>query len=147
MKLSWDADWHVGTSALLGYYSSFDFTNRQLKLHPLTGGAKQQIEMKGSKPDIKLGDDTLTIVILSLSNAFVVTLLVLLCLAVYFNKNVFSPEDDQDASAAVEPAPEEPSAENADAQDATTTSLLRKSKVSGHELEALLQRALAKRGI
>mmetsp|Transcript_10786 Transcript_10786/g.14512 ORF Transcript_10786/g.14512 Transcript_10786/m.14512 type:complete len:166 (+) Transcript_10786:1348-1845(+) len=155
MELSWDDDWHVGTSALIGYYASFDYTTRELSLSPLTGGSKQTLKT-GSKPDIVLGNDLFTILLLSIANAFVLTVLVLLCLAVYFNTNVLADDDqNSETNAAEEASPELPdeaveAEEIEDADDSSSNFQLlsktaKKSRVSAAELEGLLNSALQKK--
>ena len=104
VKLSSDNDWHVGTSLLVGYYASFDFTSRKLSLQPLTGAKKSQVQT-GSTPDLVLGTSVWKVVLLSIANFITITVLVLLCLAVYFNTNILSDEDSTENSEEPEEVP------------------------------------------
>ena len=105
LKLSPDNDWRVGTSLLVGYYSSFDFTNRQLSLHALKNSGKGQI-VAGGQPSIVLGNSWWKITILALLNAFTIAVLVLLCLAVYFETNVLG-DDTKEKKEAEPEVPDE----------------------------------------
>ena len=49
--------------------------------------------MEGSSPEIVLGMSVWKVVVLSIANFITITVLVLLCLAVYFNTNILSDED------------------------------------------------------
>lgn len=109
----------------------------------------------GTTPDLVLGDDWVTITLLILSNAVVITMLVLLCLAVYFNTNVIIPDEPQDNSAAdPNAASETPSSDagtNETAADENSAeviqamSMIKKAKVTASELEGMLKNSLAKR--
>jgi len=150
IKLSADDDWHVGTSALIGYYSEFNSEARTLSLQPMQGTSKLAVKT-GSTPGVTLGDSFWTILFLSIANVAVLTILVLLCLAVYFNTNVLIDDDDNtgDSNAsggATDPANapvpdqavtiEEP--EEGLSEDGITPLLMRKAKIDGIELEGLL---------
>ena len=68
IKESWDAKWHAGSSLLLGYYTGFDYTTKQLTVVPNAASAKSTIE-QGAKPSRILGNNPVTITLLSLGIA------------------------------------------------------------------------------
>lgn len=44
LKESWDDDWHVGTSMLVGYYTEFDFSESTISFSPMTSASKLDLE-------------------------------------------------------------------------------------------------------
>jgi len=40
LKESWDDDWHVGTSMMVGYYAEFDFSTATISFSPLASASK-----------------------------------------------------------------------------------------------------------
>ena len=84
VKKSWDTYWHVGTSAFTGYYSLWNSSRRTIAFYPLASGSKLEIE-EGEKPDLVLGDDFLTIALLTTGNVISLGLLVLLVILAFFS--------------------------------------------------------------
>ena len=89
VKESWDKKWHMGTSALVGYYTEFDFHNTQVSFTRLSAGTKLEV-VAGTRPDRVLGLSIFTVVVLSSAIAFVMTCFVLLVMAVYCDFNIIT---------------------------------------------------------
>jgi len=89
LKQSSDRFWHLGTSALVGYYSKFDFTNRQISLTPLSAASKQEV-VTSSKPDRILGTSWVTVTLIAFGMSIVVAIFTLLILAVCFGIGPFN---------------------------------------------------------
>lgn len=88
LKLSPDVYWHLGTSALVGYYSEFNMVERTISFTPIDTSEKLDI-VSGSKPDLILGLKWQTVLWISLAMATLITLFVLLCMAVCCDKGPF----------------------------------------------------------
>ena len=43
VKESWDKKWHMGTSALMNYYTEFDFSTKRVSFTPLSSGTKLDV--------------------------------------------------------------------------------------------------------
>ena len=54
IKQSSDVYWHLGTSALIGYYSEFDMVARTIAFTPIDTSQKMDI-VSGSRPSLVLG--------------------------------------------------------------------------------------------
>ena len=79
----------MGTSALVGYYTEFDFHNKQVSFTRLSAGTKLEV-VAGTRPDRVLGLSIFTVVVLSSAIAFVMTCFVLLVMAVYCDFNIIT---------------------------------------------------------
>lgn len=89
LKQSWDRDWHIGTSALMGYYTEFDFDTKQVSFTRLSSGSKLEV-ISGARPERVLGLNWTTVILLSSAIAFVMFIFVTLCMAVYCDFNLFA---------------------------------------------------------
>ena len=121
LKQSSDTYWHLGTSALVGYYSKFDFTNRQISLTPLAAADKVEV-VSSSKPDRILGLNLVTVTAIAIGMGTILAIFTLLILAVCFNIGPFNTNGAKQSKAVIAPA-----------------------KLSLDELEVLLTKALMKK--
>jgi hypothetical protein len=121
LKESSDRFWHLGTSAFVGYYSKFDFTNRQISLTPLTAANKIEV-VKSGKPDRILGTSWVTVTAIASGMTVILGIFVLLFLAVCYGIGPFNTNGAKQNKATIAPA-----------------------KLSLGELEVLLSNALTKK--
>lgn len=87
LKESWDKKWHMGTSALIGYLTEFDFETKQVSMVPLASSTKLEVVL-GATPDRVLGLSVFTVIVLVSAMVFVATAFVLLVMAVYCDFNI-----------------------------------------------------------
>lgn len=71
-----------------------DFGNRQMKFTPLTVADKLQV-VAGETPDVVLGTDTLTVVLLGSGMGLVVVIFGVLCVLVCFDTMLFRSRNPQ----------------------------------------------------
>lgn len=130
LKNSWDYNWHIGSSALVGYYTEFDYDEAQISFTPLSAGTKLEV-VEGEQPDRILGLNLLTVGLLSAAIAVCMITFVLLIMAMWFDTNVFSwliPGGDSTAQAK------------------KASNLIEESKgVSMEQLEKMIENALLKK--
>ena len=79
----------MGTSALIGYLTEFDFANKQVSMVPLDSGTKLEV-VSGTTPDRVLGLSIFTVIVLSSAIVFVMTAFTLLVMAVYCDFNIIT---------------------------------------------------------
>ena len=89
LKESWDKKWHVGTSALVGYLTEFDFTTREISMVPLSSGTKLEV-VAGTTPERVLGLSIFTVIVLTSAIVGVIAAFVLLVMAVYCDFNIIT---------------------------------------------------------
>ena len=102
----------MGTSAFTGYYSLWNSSRRTIAFYPLASGSKLEIE-EGEKPDLVLGDDFLTIALLTTGNVISLGLLVLLVILAFFSGEDAEPEEEAEEDGEREKGPADAAIENA----------------------------------
>ena len=73
-------------SALTGYYTEFDFTNKEISFTPLLLSDKKAV-VEGTAPTLQYGTEQLNVIILSSVLGFLVIATIALCTSVNRSRN------------------------------------------------------------